>query len=91
MIGALVRSTEALLEQREALGDDCQLAVKQLFDLAKKLEPKTFTPLAELLVEGFTLDQIWEQIELYNVPLQRYVAKCAQNIEDDIFTRFFCL
>jgi U3 small nucleolar RNA-associated protein MPP10 len=68
----LADAPEALLEQREALGDDCQLAVKRLFDLAKQLEPKTFTPLAELLVEGFTLDQIWEQIDLYNAPLLKY-------------------
>ena len=68
----LAEQPEALLEQREALSDDCQLAVKQLFDLAKKLEPRTFTPLAELLVEGFSLDQIWEQIDLYNAPLLKY-------------------
>ena len=68
----LAEQPEALLEQREALTEDCTLAVKQLFDLAKKLEPKTFTPLAELLVEGFTLDQIWEQIDLYNAPLLKY-------------------
>ena len=66
---------EALLDQKPALGDDCQRAVKQLFDLAKQLEPKTFTPLAELLVEGFTLDQIWEQIDLYNAPLLKYSHK----------------
>jgi U3 small nucleolar RNA-associated protein MPP10 len=68
----LAEQPEALLEQREALTEGCTLAVKQLFDLAKKLEPKTFTPLAELLVEGFTLDQIWEQIDLYNAPLLKY-------------------
>ena len=69
---ALAERPEALLDKREELGEECQRAVKVLFDLAKRLEPKRFTPLPELLVEGFTLDQIWEQLALYNAPLLKY-------------------
>ena len=69
---ALAERPEALLDKREELGEECQRAVKALFDLAKRLEPKRFTPLPELLVEGFTLDQIWEQLALYNAPLLKY-------------------
>ena len=69
---ALAERPEALLDKREELGEECQRAVKKLFDLAKRLEPKRFTPLPELLVEGFTLDQIWEQLALYNAPLLKY-------------------
>ena len=68
----LAERPEALLDKREELGEECQRAVKVLFDLAKRLEPKRFTPLPELLVEGFTLDQIWEQLALYNAPLLKY-------------------
>ena len=49
---ALAERPEALLDKREELGEECQRAVKVLFDLAKRLEPKRFTPLPELLVEG---------------------------------------
>ena len=46
----LAERPEALLDKREELGEECQRAVKELFDLAKRLEPKRFTPLPELLV-----------------------------------------
>ena len=74
---AAVEPQKFFMETNSALADSCEQAVKELFDLAKRVEPTQlkFGPLPELLVAGFTEDQIWEQIELYNTPLQRYVTR----------------
>lgn len=42
---------------------------------AKQREPVEFGPLAELLVEGFAPDQVWEELQLRNQPLLRYYNK----------------
>ena len=72
---AAAAPTKFFLEKDSKLAATCQEAFKQLFDLAKQLEPEQFTPLPELLVAGFSEDQIWEQIELYNAPLQKFVKR----------------
>ena len=39
-------------------------------------------PLSELYVEGFDVDQIWEQVELVNGPLIAHVTKQVDHGED---------
>jgi U3 small nucleolar RNA-associated protein MPP10 len=71
----LILQAQQDADDKEGIGAGCKQELKQLFDLAKKLEPKTFSPLPELLVDGFTLEQIWEEIEMYNVPSYSYLQK----------------
>ena len=70
---SLVDSPDALFEKDTA--QSCEAVCKQLFDLAHKLKPVNFSPLEDLLVDGFTLDQIWEEIQLYNHPACSYVER----------------
>jgi len=53
----------------------CQAAAAAVYDYAKQREPAAFDSLDELLVEGFDLGQVWEQVQLHNAPLLRHVAK----------------
>ena len=70
---AAAESPDQLFEKETAAS--CETVVKQLFDLAHKLKPVDFSPLQELLVDGFTLDQIWEEVQLYNEPACMYLEK----------------
>ena len=62
-------------DRNTAVSQACQQATKALFDRAKKNEPRPFGVLPELLVEGFDAEQVWEQIQLRNVPMLRYIKK----------------
>ncbi|ORY46862.1 Mpp10 protein, partial [Rhizoclosmatium globosum] len=55
-------------------------AAKWMFDLAKHSEPFEMSPLAELLTDGFDLDQIWEQMQLRNRPMVKYVTATASDV-----------
>ena len=46
----------------------------------KKLTPIPTGPLPELYVEGFDVDQIWEQIQLVNEPLLAHLTKQVEKI-----------
>ncbi|KAJ3261630.1 u3 small nucleolar ribonucleoprotein MPP10 [Chytriomyces hyalinus] len=52
-------------------------AAKWMFDLGKFAEPYEMSPLDELLVEGFDLDQVWEQMQLRNKPMLKHLAASA--------------
>ena len=43
------------------------------WNVAKNLEPKKLSPLTKLIVRDLDSDQIWEQIQLFNKPLLKYV------------------
>ncbi|KAI8846951.1 Mpp10 protein-domain-containing protein [Chytridium lagenaria] len=40
---------------------------------AKKFEPHGMSPLDKLHVEGFDLEQVWEQIQLQNIPMMEHL------------------
>ncbi|KAJ3108331.1 u3 small nucleolar ribonucleoprotein MPP10 [Phlyctochytrium planicorne] len=46
---------------------------KWIFDAAKKHDPYQMSPLPELHVDGFDMDQVWEQIQLQNGPMMEYL------------------
>ena len=66
---------ESYLKPPSSLEKDNVIAVKQIFDFCKKDEPNSSRslantcPLQELLVEGFDVEQIWQEIELQNTSL----------------------
>ena len=68
---------ETLLDQQPALGDDCQRAVKQLFDLAKQLEPKTFTPSASKYADCMPL-------------MTTYMTRSSLNAHANVCCVLFC-
>jgi len=49
--------------------------LKELYDYAKTQLNGRKMGLAALIVDGFDADQIWEEIQLRNEPLFRYVEK----------------
>eukprot|EP00741_Cyanophora_paradoxa_P012260 tig00020604_g11847.t1 len=59
----------------ESSRSDILSTVKLIFDFAKKHEDKPFGPLPELLVDGFDVEQIWEEIQLQNAPVLQYAEK----------------
>ncbi|KAG5459570.1 MAG: U3 small nucleolar ribonucleoprotein complex, subunit Mpp10, partial [Olpidium bornovanus] len=46
----------------------------------KANEPRPFGLFPELLLEGFDREQIWEQLQLRNAPLRRYVARKTKEL-----------
>ncbi|KAJ3192022.1 u3 small nucleolar ribonucleoprotein MPP10, partial [Dinochytrium kinnereticum] len=57
----------------EDLSKRLATVAKWMFDTAKKNEPHTMSPLNELHVEGFDLEQVWEQLQLQNLPMLQYL------------------
>ena len=52
---------------------NCGRIAQQLFAVAKREEPRLLGPLPELLMHGFDHEQMWQQLELRNKPLLRFV------------------
>eukprot|EP00833_Pecoramyces_ruminatium_P009518 jgi/Orpsp1_1/1183550/evm.model.c7180000085694.2 len=58
---------------------------KNLFDYGIKNENNSSCPLEELYIEGFDNDQIWEEIQLQNVPLIEQFNEISNDIiENDL-------
>ncbi|KAI9331678.1 U3 small nucleolar ribonucleoprotein complex, subunit Mpp10 [Zopfochytrium polystomum] len=55
-------------------------ACSRLYALAKPSEPYGMSPLSELLTDGCDLEQIWEQLQLQNTPMLKFVAKEAERV-----------
>eukprot|EP00656_Telonema_subtile_P041543 TRINITY_DN4673_c0_g1_i1.p1 TRINITY_DN4673_c0_g1~~TRINITY_DN4673_c0_g1_i1.p1 ORF type:complete len:645 (-),score=248.09 TRINITY_DN4673_c0_g1_i1:176-2110(-) len=77
-----------LTPNTELVDSVCLPTVKDFYAEAKKSESKQFGVLPELLTEGFDVDQVWEQLQLRNKPLVRYLKKCAKKLltEEDQIT-----
>lgn len=57
-------------------------SLQAIFGQVKLVEP-TPSPLEKLLVDGFDVEQIWEQIHLVNTPLLAHVVKdISQTVEN---------
>jgi len=58
---------------------------KNLFDFGIKYENNSSCPLEELYIEGFDNEQIWEEIQLQNVPLIEQFNEISNDIiENDL-------
>ncbi|KAI8616214.1 Mpp10 protein-domain-containing protein [Chytriomyces sp. MP71] len=55
-------------------------ATKWFFDLGKHAEPFEMSPLNELLIDGFDLDQVWEQMQLRNKAMLKYLNSTAADV-----------
>jgi len=80
---------ETYLKPSSSLEKENINMVKQIFDFCKKDEPngsRSFAstcPLQKLLVDGFDVEQIWQEIELQNTPLLNLGKQDVQNVKQN--------
>jgi len=73
----VVERPEVFLEPTAEIREDILRITKELYDYAKNHESYSVrtSDLKSLLVEGFDNDQIWEELQLQNEPLIKYLEK----------------
>ncbi|KAI9208522.1 U3 small nucleolar ribonucleoprotein complex, subunit Mpp10 [Polychytrium aggregatum] len=76
----LAEHPEKFLMKDERFSGAIMAASKWLFDFAKLSEPTKMSPLDELMIDGFDSEQVWEQIQLQNVPMTAYLSEKVQTI-----------
>ncbi|XP_067036047.1 U3 small nucleolar ribonucleoprotein protein MPP10-like [Acropora muricata] len=80
------RLPEVYLKPPQSLERESISTIKRIFDFCKKDEANSSRslastcPLQELFVDGFDAEQIWQEIDLQNVPLLQLGRKDVQNI-----------
>ena len=80
------RLPEVYLKPPLSLERESISTIKRIFDFCKKDEANgsrslaSTCPLQELFVDGFDAEQIWQEIDLQNVPLLQLGRKDVQNI-----------
>ena len=79
---------EVYLDPSDQLSSKCLDAVTELFDLYKTSTggPSAVCstgPLTQLYTEGFDNDQIWEEIQLLNAPVLKYLRKTVRKITSE--------
>eukprot|EP01116_Phalansterium_solitarium_P022193 TRINITY_DN723_c0_g1_i1.p1 TRINITY_DN723_c0_g1~~TRINITY_DN723_c0_g1_i1.p1 ORF type:complete len:671 (+),score=204.85 TRINITY_DN723_c0_g1_i1:515-2527(+) len=66
---------ERFVAADSVLDEKISVVTKKLYDFAKQREPKKMSPLPELLLEGFDKEQVWEELQLQNLPMLRYLER----------------
>ncbi|KAI8999394.1 U3 small nucleolar ribonucleoprotein complex, subunit Mpp10 [Gaertneriomyces semiglobifer] len=82
----LLAHPENFLTSDPALSTSFLTVTKWLYDsLLKPSEPTPgkMSHMDQLLVEGFDLEQVWEQLAMQNVGMQRYVADKVERIVEN--------
>ena len=80
------RLPEVYLKPPLSLERESISTIKRIFDFCKRDEANgsrslaSTCPLQELFVDGFDVEQIWQEIDLQNVPLLQLGRKDVQNI-----------
>eukprot|EP00041_Stephanoeca_diplocostata_P022688 m.543521 g.543521 ORF g.543521 m.543521 type:complete len:667 (-) comp22129_c2_seq1:676-2676(-) len=77
----LASNPARFLEPQETDRVQVLSSLQAIFGQVKLVEPSP-SPLEKLLVDGFDVEQIWEQIQLVNTPLLAHVAKDVSRIVD---------
>jgi len=84
-ISGVVDKPERFLGGLDAsIGKEILRTTKQLFDFAKKTEPKRLSALPELLVDGFDAEQIWGMIQVQNDPLLKHLDRKVKDLVNNI-------
>eukprot|EP01088_Endostelium_zonatum_P006521 TRINITY_DN1865_c0_g1_i4.p1 TRINITY_DN1865_c0_g1~~TRINITY_DN1865_c0_g1_i4.p1 ORF type:complete len:229 (+),score=89.47 TRINITY_DN1865_c0_g1_i4:98-784(+) len=73
-VNNLVKKPEEFLTPSPKLVEDLTQFTKKLFDFTVQNEKQQMGHLDELVVEGFDVDTIWEEIKQHNEPLQSHLG-----------------
>ena len=86
----LTQPEKLLLKARETK-EQGLAALKSLFLYVKQNEPLGVdSPLKELVVDGFDVEQIWEELVLQSEPLLEYMEKTLKNFQKTDFVLQVC-
>ena len=73
---SVLSNPEYYLDPTERMRETCLQSTKHVYAICKASAAGIPTgPLAELYTEGFDIEQVWEQLQLLNVPLLSHVSK----------------
>eukprot|EP00743_Colponemidia_sp_Colp-15_P005921 GILK01006366.1.p1 GENE.GILK01006366.1~~GILK01006366.1.p1 ORF type:complete len:1345 (-),score=228.97 GILK01006366.1:167-4201(-) len=79
-VDKVVASPEVFFQAVPTIKDQAVEITKQLYDFAKQHEPKPMGPLSQLLVHGFDDEQIWEELQLQNEPMLKYLDRQVKKL-----------
>ncbi|KAJ3078338.1 U3 snoRNP protein [Quaeritorhiza haematococci] len=83
LVSEIVGTPGRFLVPDNLLAYQTMMASKKFFEMAKSTEPYTMSPLPNLSIDGFDLEQIWEQVQLQNVPMMSYLRKQVERVVED--------
>ncbi|KAI8817048.1 U3 small nucleolar ribonucleoprotein complex, subunit Mpp10 [Fimicolochytrium jonesii] len=82
VLDPILTHPERFLRPTPTLSHTLLTITKSLYAVAKTAEPfpNEFSPLQELLVEGFDAEQVWEQLQLQNAPMGEYLGRKVEQV-----------
>lgn len=78
LIESLIKSPEKLVREKDAVRETALKFAALFHDEASKVSGKG---MPELMTDGFTDDQVWQQLEVQNAPLKKQLAKSTRRLE----------
>merc|ERR1712100_571593 len=80
----VISKPELFLSPKQSLQEQLLNLLQQIYSFEKKTEPHTMSPLQKLIVNNMDTEQIWEQLQLFNKPLLKYVDSVSfDQLSDD--------
>ncbi|MFT7797167.1 U3 small nucleolar ribonucleoprotein MPP10 [Arapaima gigas] len=74
---------ERFLSLQDGLASDFTALTKSLYDLHKAHKQIKGSPLEQLVIKNFDEEQIWQELELQNMPILRYLQRVIRNASNN--------
>lgn len=78
LIESLIKNPEKLVREKDAVRETALKFAALFHDEASKVSGKG---MPEMMVDGFTDEQVWQQLEVQNAPLKKQLAKSTRRLE----------